>query len=153
MKSSTASMPFFGLPKDELQKLKYLSYAIHTDREAYATLEAYGLATSGRSRFGNWVRITEKGRELVQQLPPGSDAGAGLQAGYSCRGAVPRKRRDTASQARESAAITPPAAVLDVGAPTTESVVDTAKHAISQVTVRVLDYAKNSRTKRRGRTS
>jgi hypothetical protein len=103
------------LSPDELDKLRELSRSLIYSCEVCARLEVRGLAETGRSRFGHWARITEAGRDFLKALHPGSDAGADREVGYSCRGAVPRNRRDTAIQARRDVAITPPAAALDVG--------------------------------------
>lgn len=124
------------LTPQELGKLKSLEHAVGYQSVECARLEMLGFVETGRSRFADWARITASGKEFLSVLPPVSGDGAGPSAGYSYRGAEPRIRRDSANQARGSAAITPPAAALDVGALSQIHVI----HIVRRVTEMVLDY-------------
>ena len=81
-----------------------------------AVLEGY--LDLGRSRFGEYVKITEAGKELL--------AKTGSDAGKTPRGAVPRTSRNTAKQAvgvPPSASVTspqPPVMPLQAGAISSE---------------------------------
>ncbi len=134
-KSSTSTPPILstlpatigcGLSQAEVIKLRFLSYATCYSCELCPRLEALGLVDTGRSRFGGWAKITSEGRAVLAEydsLPPGSGPGAGRQAGYSYRDAASRSDHTAATQARVSAAISPPAAVLDVEGPSSMPVV------------------------------
>jgi DNA-binding MarR family transcriptional regulator len=76
--------------------LRRLLICTTRDDPAALQLELKGLVQTGRGRYGDWVRLTEAGREVANQLHPAASPGP-APTGSLLRGAVPRQRRKAAT--------------------------------------------------------
>lgn len=90
-----------ALTPDQLDLLRDLNRCVGRPSTASFALEARGLAHNGVSRFGGYVKITDKGRLVLASHDPAAAPGpaeSASSAGTSFRGAGPRTRRTPATK-------------------------------------------------------
>lgn len=113
------------LDATQIELLRELRYATGRSGEGHAELQRLGLVVCGKSRFGNWVKLTELGREAAQATvatPVSAGVRLDTPAEFSMREAVSRTGRATAKQAESP----PPSPLSGEALPTSSGPVDAA---------------------------
>lgn len=95
-----------NLKPDQTETLRALGRSVCRGSDQAYVLEQYGLAHTGKGRYGTYARLSEAGAALLASLPPvvapgsGDRASQGVQPlpGTSLRGAAPRDHRTAAKK-------------------------------------------------------
>lgn len=83
---------------DEAAVLKLHAVSVQRPCAVAFALVRKGLLELGSGRYGNYTRITDKGRNVLQSLPPGSDCPAPGTVADGDSAVPPPKRRSSAGR-------------------------------------------------------